>query len=334
MDSLTQLVLGAAVGEAVLGRQAGRKAAIIGGIVATLPDLDVFIRHSSDVADFTFHRSWSHSWFTALVATPLIVFVLSKLFSRISFKDGRWHLIVLLALVTHSLLDCFTIYGTQILWPLTNAPVSWGTIFIVDPVYTLPLLIGVICALIMRNNKGTRFNTIGLVLSTTYLAWTVYAQAHVGRLARDSLTARNISVPLVKATPAPFNTLLWRVIAIDKNNYYIGYRSLITDKQPIKFSKFETYPEWLQPIAGHWPVQRLTWFTNGFYSVTREKDNLLLTDLRMGMEGAYIFRFIVGAYKNDAIAPLPGKRMSQPRDMSRLHDIWSRIWDENIQLEP
>ena len=66
MDSLTQITLGAALGEAVLGRQVGRKAMLYGAVCGTLPDLDVLLKFGDPVMDFTFHRSFSHSIFVLL----------------------------------------------------------------------------------------------------------------------------------------------------------------------------------------------------------------------------------------------------------------------------
>ena len=59
---------------------------------------------------------------------------------------------MLLVFGTHVLLDCFTVYGTQALWPLPLPPVGWATIFIIDPLYTLPLAGGVLAALLLRRH--------------------------------------------------------------------------------------------------------------------------------------------------------------------------------------
>ena len=63
MDSLTQAVLGAACGEAVLGRKIGNKALIWGAIAGTIPDLDVvtqvFLSHEAD--ELVYHRGLTHS---------------------------------------------------------------------------------------------------------------------------------------------------------------------------------------------------------------------------------------------------------------------------------
>ena len=60
----------------------------------------------------------------------------------------RWWLAMALALVTHPLLDAMTVYGTQLLLPFTHTPYAVGSVFIIDPLYTLPLLLGVLLALL------------------------------------------------------------------------------------------------------------------------------------------------------------------------------------------
>ena len=73
MDSVTQLVLGAAVGEATLGRRVGSRAKLWGAVCGTIPDLDVFIPLGDPVRDFTYHRSFSHSLIVLAALTPLVV---------------------------------------------------------------------------------------------------------------------------------------------------------------------------------------------------------------------------------------------------------------------
>ena len=72
MDSITHLALGAAIGEAVLGRRVGRKAAMWGAVCGTIPDLDVFIPHADAVAAITYHRSFSHSLIILALFAPLM----------------------------------------------------------------------------------------------------------------------------------------------------------------------------------------------------------------------------------------------------------------------
>jgi inner membrane protein len=141
LDSLTQIALGAAVGEATLGRKVGSRAPLWGAICGTLPDLDVFIPLGDPVSDFTYHRSFSHSLFVLAALTPLVVWLILKIHPQTREHRAGWAALVYLAFATHVLLDSFTVYGTQIFWPLDTTPVGWSTIFIIDPLYTLPLLL-------------------------------------------------------------------------------------------------------------------------------------------------------------------------------------------------
>ncbi len=269
MDSVTQFVLGAAVGEAVLGRKVGNKAALWGGIAATLPDLDVFIPLGGAVEDFTYHRSASHSLFVLAILTPVMVWLINKIHPALREFRNRWMLMIYLVFATHVLLDSLTAYGTQIFWPVSTTPVSWSTVFIIDPLYTLPLLIGVIAALVMtrESDRGHLLNRFGLVVSSTYLCWTVAAKIMVDHHFTDELQAQNINYQKVFTTPAPFNSLLWRAVVTDEKGYYEAYYSVFDSGGQIRFQHYASNNELLDGIEDYWPVQRLQWFSRGFYAV-------------------------------------------------------------------
>jgi len=61
--------------------------------------------------------------------------------------------LVFLVLMTHILSDCLTVYGTQIFWPLPTPPVMWSAIFIIDPMYSLPLIGCILAALLFRRTS-------------------------------------------------------------------------------------------------------------------------------------------------------------------------------------
>jgi inner membrane protein len=165
LDSLTQAVLGAALQGAVLGRIQGRRSLFYGAALATLPDLDVLIRYADPVSQMTFHRGFSHSLFVLTGLALLMAWTLAWLGQRYwPHKGYRWPRLFLafwLVLVTHPILDAFTVYGTQLLWPLQPTPQSWAAVFIIDPVYTVPLLLAVLYAAF----KGLQGRAVGV------LAW-------------------------------------------------------------------------------------------------------------------------------------------------------------------
>ncbi len=336
MDSVTQIVLGAAVGEKVLGRKAGYRAPLWGAICGTIPDLDVFIRFADPVKDFTYHRSFSHSVFVLALLTPLIVALIMRVHQRMRPYQWRWYALVYLVFVTHVLLDSLTAYGTQILWPFITTPVTWSTIFIIDPLYTVPLSVGVFGALLVsrKYRLGHMMNGIGLLVSTMYLGWTIVAKSHVSAAVESSLKRDNIAYEKFFTTPAPFNSLLWRIVVMHEGGYYQGYYSVFDQGKKIQFKHYRSDSHLLQGIEDHWPVQRLQWFSKGFYSVKRRQQGVVISDLRMGMEPYYVFRFKVGGFDGGQAVPITPVQLQGSADYSVLRRVWLRIWNVSVNLNP
>lgn len=326
MDSLSQAVLGGAVGALIGGRKYGAKAALIGAICGTIPDMDVLIDMGDSVSNFTYHRGFSHSILFCLLTTPFLAWLFGKMKGvKTHYKDTRLNLMIFFILFTHILLDAMTIYGTQIFWPLNTPPVGVGSVFIIDPLYTLPLLIGLIWYCVTKNHKA---NHIGLVISTAYLVWSMGAQGYARHIAQTQIDQPTAQV-LVQ--PTPFNTMLWRILVMEEDGYKIGYLSLFDTDKIIAFKKFDNNKAMLYPIKDSFAVSRLSWFTKGFYGVREEDNQIIMSDLRMGLEpNQYVFQFVVA--KKGSIIEIPNQAYSSGRDMSRLSKIWPRIWNKEIEF--
>ena len=170
MDSLTQIVLGASVGEAVGGRKMGNKAALWGAIAGTIPDLDVFFRFIySPIDAMHVHRGFSHSFLFALLFAPVLAQLIFYLYKK-KYDFKLLLCLSFLAIITHPLLDMFTNYGTQLFWPF-DFRVSLNTISVIDPIYTLPFLIFLLITLFLKKESHLRrkINRFSLILSCTYL---------------------------------------------------------------------------------------------------------------------------------------------------------------------
>ncbi|HET8808134.1 MAG TPA: metal-dependent hydrolase, partial [Methylophaga sp.] len=237
MDTLTQALLGGAVGYLVAGKQAPRKALLTGAAIAVLPDLDVFIRHANDLDAMTLHRSWTHSWLVHTLIAPLLALLLSRFDHSLSWR--RWCLLIWLVLVTHSGLDALTVYGTQLFWPFMPNPASGGSIFIIDPIYSLLLFIGFIGVLFWPSVKTHRLMLISFVLSCLYLIWGFAAQQWVASQTRAALDELNIDYQHFQVSAAPLNTLLWRIIVVNDEYYYQGFRSVFDGDTPLELSRYE-----------------------------------------------------------------------------------------------
>ena len=326
MDSLTQAALGACVTAACVPRGHRRKALVAGAMLGTLPDLDVFIDFGDAVRNFTYHRGFSHSLFVLPGVAVLIWLALKRWWAPVREAPRPWLLAIMLALLTHPLLDAHTAYGTQLFWPLAVTPTSWATLFIIDPLFTLPLLAGVIAVAGWALRPATaRVLVVCLFLSTAYLGWTWVGKTIVERHARHSLDAAGIDYTAVFSTPAPLNSLLWRVVVLTPEGYAEGFDSLVIDEGDIAFASFPSDYAALAEAGDIWAVQRLRWFADDFIRADVVDGRLVITDLRMGQEPQYVFRHTVAKMGNPHWEPIPPERMMVLFDRGDLGKVFERI---------
>lgn len=302
MDSLTQMALGASLGVAVMGRRTALwKSAMWGGVAGLLPDLDVLLDHGDPLLDMIRHRAESHSLFFLTLLAPLMAWGVGRWHGE-GHLWRRWWLVLWLALFTHPLLDLMTVYGTQVLQPFTDEAWGLGSIFIIDPAYSLPLLLGVMAALWLGRSsgpaqqvqRGLGLNRWGLWVSTVYLLWSALAQQWVSHMARTALQAQGLPTEHLLVTPAPLTTLVWRVVAMDGERFHEAHYALLDGHRPMRFQAFDTGAVLAQANADHPQIQRLTRFADGFVKVQQQGLSLLITDLRMGQEPDYVFSFNIG----------------------------------------
>lgn len=329
MDSLTQLALGAGVGLAVLGPRVGpRRAALVGAVLGTLPDLDVVVPFDDPVDDFTLHRGPSHSLFVHAVVTPLFGEALMRLFKDLRGERLRAYLGVYLCFATHALIDAATIYGTRIFWPLWPEPFGLGSLFIIDPLYTLPLLVALIWALCLRawTARFARVVATCLVLSTAYLGWSLMAQQIAQARAATLLASTGLKPDRLLAIPTPFNTLFWRAIALDGPRYVNLYLPLIGGADAATLYSHPRGTGYADCLAGNAAFAKLARFSDGFYRVDRRGGAFEVSDLRMGLTPSYVFRFAV-AEATDAgpRAMIPERRRSERRAPGDLDWLFAGI---------
>jgi inner membrane protein len=337
MDSVTQAALGAVVGHSVMGRYVGRLAPVLGAALATLPDLDVFISFGGAVEDFTYHRGFSHSLFVHLLATPIIVWLILKCHSSSRPYRNQWAITVLAIFWTHALLDTFTVYGTQLLWPFTDHPFGISSVFIIDPFYTVPLLVGLLLACMCgwKTQKAKKVAIAVLCVSTTYLSWSVVAKTWLHHNLEQALAKHEIKPKAILTTPVPFNTLLWRVLILEGSTYSVGHVALWDDPATIDFRSYPKGEELLEGIADQWDIKRLAWFTKGFYRAAERGDQIVISDLRMGFEESYAFNFaIANKLPGGDVEVIKAERVEDERDLKRLALLWDRLWDVSVSLHP
>lgn len=328
MDSFTQLTFGAACGEAILGRQVGKKALVWGAVLGTLPDLDVFIPLGGPVNDFVYHRGFSHSLILLAILSPVIAWLISNVHPHTKRLYPRWALLCFLVLEASVVLDLLTVYGTRIFWPFDTTPRAVPILFIIDPLFTLPIFLGVLASLTLRRDRplGHRLNTAGLALSLAYLVWAFGAGEFVKHRVTEKLARQGVSYTRLISSPAPFTTLLWRVVGIAGDRYFETYFSLFDDDTPLFVDVYSRNLPLMAGIERHPPVVKLRRFTRGYYAFSAENGDVAMTDLRMGSEPDYVFRFKVGRLKDSHTAPIDDEMLETTQDWRRLAWVWKRIW--------
>ncbi len=336
MDSITQFVLGAGVGEAILGKKIGNKAILWGGLAGTIPDLDVvFFPFLDAMGQLTVHRGISHSIFFALVGGLLMGWLFQKWYNKspdntTTFRD--WSLLFGLGFLTHSLLDAFTVYGTQLFLPFSDYRVGFNSIFIVDPIYTVPFLLSiVVCSFLSRNSRmRRRIGMVGLVFSSFYLCLTLVNKSTVNQAFETALEEQNIPYSRFMTSPSVLQNVLWYGVAEVENGYYIGYHSFFDGDKKIDFDFYPRNEQLLSPFEGSHALDRLKWFSNGYYVVERWGDQIVFNDFKFGKMGfenqnfGYIFSFPLSKDENGNVQFYETREI--PEDVGNmLGMIWERV---------
>ena len=292
MDSITQIVLGAACGEAVLGKKIGNKALLYGAIGGTIPDLDVFfgpLFYKNEIDAMLFHRGFMHSILFSVLGAFLLGWLVHKLYDkgkRLNTTTQKgWTMLFFWSLFTHPILDAFTPYGTQLFAPFSNYRVALNNIAVADPLYTVPFLLCLIILMFYnRNNNRRRFwLKMGLGISSVYMLFTILNKVYIDDVFKDTLGDKNIDYSRFSTQPAILNNILWYGIAETEENYQVGFYSLFDTSN--RFVDWKIIPKQRVLKASDYDdIKDLAWFSNDYYNVESLDDgNFLYKDLRYPM---------------------------------------------------
>jgi inner membrane protein len=328
MDSLTQIALGIATAELYAGDKLGRRSFLYGAILGTLPDLDIVVGKFLDpVSGVAIHRGLSHSLFLFMAIAPLLGRVIAKIEKgRISLSNAST--LAFWCLLTHVMLDMFTSWGTQVFWPL-NYFIAFKTIFVVDPLYTVPLLICLITAwrkpdFAFRKKYVLR----GVYISSAYLMLTCCIKLYALQKFSNALEQQNIAYSGLIVKPTAFNCILWNANVEIEDAYLLGDYSLF-DSQPITFKRYQKNSELAKELAHNRDFQTLKNVSEGWYIVTKNNGQYYFNDLRFGLLNddpehphfafSYVFKDENGILKAKEVS-------KQKRDgMKLMKGIWERM---------
>ena len=282
MDSLTQIVLGIATAELVAGKKLHNKTFLYGAVLGTIPDLDIVVgKFMSAVGGVAIHRGLSHSLLFFVFLSPVLGWVISKIEKdKINFKKAS--LLAFWCLTTHVFLDLFTSWGTQILWPL-DYRFALKTIFVIDPLYTIPLLISLI--FIWKNKDfitRRKYLIRGLAISSSYLILTCFLKLCALNQFEKALESQKINYQELIVKPTAFNCILWNANIATTDGYYLADYSFF-DSQPIRFTFYPINRKLEEKLVNSYDFQKLKKISEGWYLVSEQNNRLNFNDLRFGL---------------------------------------------------
>lgn len=340
MDSITQATLGAVVGEAFFGKKIGGRAAVMGAVLGTVPDLDILINPLVDnVVELRNHRGFSHSFLFCLLAAPGAGWLIDRLHKTAGIGWKRWSLMAFFTFFTHIMIDLPTTYGTQVLAPFTNTPYALDFIFIIDPLFTVPLLTGLLISLFFRRSSGSRryINLAGLSLGILYLVWGFGIKTHVHSVFESSFKNQFGYYDKLKTTPNGPSTFLWNGYITKDDTVYHAVYSIFDSNKKLSFSAIPQNSHMIEPYLNDRAPEALLWFSRGYYTVTRADDQLIFYDLRFGRDDFWLTdegTFIWGnRIKFDEQGDAHTFEPSIPAFNARTQNLaryWTRIWGNRI----
>jgi inner membrane protein len=282
MDSFTQIALGIAVAEVCAGKTLKNKTFFYGAILGTLPDLDILLGMFLNPVDgVLIHRGLSHSVVLFLFLSPFLGWLISKIEKgKISFLQATN--LAFWCLLTHVLLDMFTSWGTQILWPLPYR-FALKTIFVIDPLYTIPLLISLV--MVWRTEVvllRKKYILKGLYISSAYLILSCCIKLYALNQFEKALTAQGITYTEIIVKPTAFNLILWNANIATPQTYLLSDYSLF-DSQPISFRTYPKNPDLESLLKGNPDFEKLKTISEGWYIISQQNKTLYFNDLRFGL---------------------------------------------------
>ena len=295
MDPLSQASIGAAAAQALSRRTNLRTALWVGALGGFLPDADVLIRSSEDpLLSLEYHRHFTHC-LPFIPIGGLITAGIGKLLTRGRRTIRELWLPGTLGWATHGLLDSCTSYGTYLLWPFSNTRVAWHNVAIVDLLFTLPILIGVLLA---RKRKNRAVAQAALVWAIAYLCFGLVQRDRAAATYQKVIEERGHSATRMEVKPSIGNNILFRAFYIHENTFYADSirvpwwgENTLYEGSSIAALDTEAFRATLDPVH-QTDLDRFAYFSNGF---------LVKDPLHPGVIGDFRYAMVP-----NAIAPMWG----------------------------
>ena len=287
MDPLSQGVVGTTAAQLFSRKPLKLTAAAIGFLSGMAADLDVLISSSTDPLLFLeYHRHFTHGLvfipIGALLCTIAFRLVFKKWFTRNNLSFKETYIFSFAGYSTHALLDACTTYGTQLFWPFSDMRVAWNNVSVIDPLFTLPLLITIYFATFKRSNL---FGYLGAFYAISYLSLGVYQGQRAKSVAAELALSRGHTPINLGVKPSIANLIVWKSVYQYQGHYYVdavrvlGGAKTYTGTSVEMLNTKKHFP-WLDEQSQQaQDVERFRWFSNQHLGLDPHNANRII-DIR------------------------------------------------------
>ena len=333
MDSITHIVIGACIGEAFFQKGFGKKAMLWGALAQSIPDID-FISSFwlNTTGGLLAHRGFTHSILFALLIIPVFALTAKKIHRPHNIAFKKWLLFFAAEVFLHLFIDGFNNYGIGWFEPFSHVRISFNTIYVADPFFSVWAGIAFIMLVILSSNSPKRkfWWKFGVFLPFIYLGYCSVNKIKINQDVKSVFATQHIPHERYFTTPAPFQNWLWYVVAGNDSGYYVGYRSLFDSKKQIQFQYFPRNDSLLKPVADQEDLQKLIRFSKQFYTVEKWNDTLVFNDLRFGQiigwqnpKEKFVFHYYLQLPENNKLVVQRGR--FEKWDWNAVEAFWRRI---------
>ena len=218
MDIVTQALLGSAIAQLGAKKTEIKIATLIGCIAGILADADIFIHSANDPLLFLdYHRHFTHA-IAFIPIGALIAALICWPFVRKNINFSRLYFFAFLGYLLSGVLDALTGYGTHLLLPFSDERIAGSIISIIDPVFSLSLLVGVIGNLIYKSKNIIIYS---LIFCTAYMGTAYLQQVRAASIQSDMAKNRGHIIEKSIVKPTLGNIILWRSIYLYQDQFYI-----------------------------------------------------------------------------------------------------------------
>jgi len=285
VDSITHIALGACMGEAFAGKTLGKKAMLWGALAQSIPDIDFIASSWMDTSsNLLAHRGFTHSFLFCALITPLFALLAERLHRPHNIRLKRLVLFFGGTIFIHIFIDAFNNYGVGWFEPFSHQRISFNTIYVADPFFSIWPGIACIALIYLKRQSPQRKKWLwmGLGISSLYLLYCLFNKSGIDSDVKDILQKQKTAVTRYFTTPAPFQNWLWYVVAGNDSGYYVGFRSVFDSRKEITFQYFPRNDSLLKALKGNPELDRLILFSQQFYTAQKWNDTLVFNDLRFG----------------------------------------------------